>query len=40
MVGAPFEVEGAPTEDGKGCVVWARDPEGAVAMQVQAEFAG
>jgi 3-methylfumaryl-CoA hydratase len=39
-VNVPFEVEGAPTEDGQGCVVWALDPEGAVAMQVQAAYGG
>lgn len=39
-VNSPFELQGAPTGDGAGCVVWALDPEGAVAMQVQAEFRG
>jgi len=36
---APFELCGAPAEDGSGCVVWALDPEGAVAQQIEAEFA-
>ena len=35
---APFEVCGAPTEDGTGCVLWALDPDDAVAMQVQVAF--
>ena len=35
---APFEVCGAPSEDGKGCTLWALDPEGAVAMQVEVGF--
>jgi len=37
---APFEVCGAPSDDGEGCVVWALDPEGAVAQQVEGIFAG
>jgi 3-methylfumaryl-CoA hydratase len=36
---APFELCGAPTADGSGCVVWALDPEGAVAQQIEAEYA-
>lgn len=35
---APFEVCGAPSEDGKTCTLWALDPEGAVAMRVEVEF--
>jgi len=35
---APFELCGAPTEDRSGCVVWALDPEGAVAQQIEVEF--
>ncbi|MHA1536674.1 MAG: FAS1-like dehydratase domain-containing protein [Alphaproteobacteria bacterium] len=35
---APFEVCGAPGEDGKTCTLWALDPEGAVAMQVEVGF--
>ena len=35
---APFEVCGAPSEDGKACTLWALDPEGAVAMQVEVGF--
>ncbi len=35
---APFEVCGAPGEDGKTCALWALDPEGAVAMQVEVGF--
>jgi len=35
---APFELCGAPTQDGRGCVVWALDPAGAVAQQIEAEF--
>ena len=34
----PFEVCGAPGEDGKSCTLWALDPEGAVAMQVEVGF--
>ena len=35
---APFELCGAPTDDASGCVVWALDPEGAVAQQIEADF--
>ena len=35
---APFEVCGAPGEDAKTCTLWALDPEGAVAMQVEVGF--
>ncbi len=34
----PFEVGGAPSADGQSCTLWALDPEGAVAMQVEVGF--
>ena len=37
--GAPFELRGRPTADGRGCELWAVTPEGTVAMSAQVEFA-
>jgi len=36
---APFELRGQPTEDGRGCELWAVTPEGTIAMSAQAELA-
>lgn len=35
----PFDLVGRPSEDGKGCEVWAVTPSGTIAMQATATFA-
>ena len=36
---APFTLAGRPTDDGRGCEVWALTPDGTIAMQATAAFA-
>ncbi len=36
---APFAVEGKPSDDGASAALWARGPDGALAMTATAEFA-
>jgi 3-methylfumaryl-CoA hydratase len=38
FLGAPFELRGRPTGDGRGCELWAVTPQGTVAMSAQAEL--
>jgi 3-methylfumaryl-CoA hydratase len=38
FAGAPFELRGRPTSDGRGSELWAVTPEGTVAMSAQAEL--
>jgi 3-methylfumaryl-CoA hydratase len=35
---APFSVEGTPAADGRSAKVWARGPDGALAMSADAVF--
>jgi 3-methylfumaryl-CoA hydratase len=35
---APFAVEGKPSADGRSAELWARGPDGALAMSASAEF--